>query len=60
MTNTKYVIRQFTVCKRSDSNDLVNNCKTFVAEMYNNFDCKVDGILYSNDEFNKIFTINTL
>ena len=53
-----YVVREFSVCKREDADNLIIDCKTFVATMYNNYKFKVSGEMYSNENFHEMFSIN--
>jgi len=58
MINKKYVIREFTVCTRIDSNNLLINCTTYIAKMYNDFTVLVNDKLYTNNDFNNKFSVN--
>lgn len=55
---TPMLIREFAVCTRKDSNNLVINCQTYNAKMYNNGTFEVDYKIYINSEFQEKFTIN--
>ncbi|ARC83130.1 hypothetical protein U732_9 [Clostridium argentinense CDC 2741] len=57
--NKKYVIMEFGTCKKEDYDNLVINCKTFIARMYTDYSFEVDGNSYSNKEFHLKFSVFT-
>lgn len=53
-----YIVREFTVCKREDSENLNINCNHYLAKMYNNGTFEVNNVKYTANEFNNVFTEN--
>jgi len=54
----KYLIREFTVCKREDSRNLIIDCETFVARLFSDYSYDVEGTPYGMLDFNETFSIN--
>ena len=52
------VIAEFTVCSREDSEELNLQATTYTARMFDNFKIEIEGILYSNEDFNNEYSIN--
>lgn len=60
MSKKLYPIREFVVISRTDYDNININCNHYLATMYNDFSIQVDEKLYTNNEFNKIYTENVI
>lgn len=58
MSKITYIIKEFTVCAKEDSDNLVINCKTYIAELLSNFNIIVDGTSYDNNTFHELYSQN--